>query len=286
MSNNIVNRVKAAQSGNLPVNQEVTQHADGSGGPISINKQTSNQDEYKAENKGKRSWYDTFSDWGHTALDAAGMVPGIGAVADLANAGWYGAEGGMKAAGWIDDVGAGEGWLGNMGMAGLAAVPGMGQGVTAAKYAMKAAKAGKSMKIGSSIAEGWKGMNKYGKFFNTAIPAVTLATDVPTHIKDTKEILNRDSGSNTYLDNLNKNTASDLNNTNTPTDNKYENNQRTSNRVSQGTKSWSKGYSDWKGKGNTGSMSDFKTQANTWWDSDAGQRHAKSKGVKHRIKSV
>ena len=81
MSNNIINRVKAKQASfNMPVNQEVTRHADGSGGPISINKQTSNQDEYKQENKGERSWYDTFSDVGHTVLDAAGFGNTFGSI--------------------------------------------------------------------------------------------------------------------------------------------------------------------------------------------------------------
>jgi hypothetical protein len=37
-------------------------------------------------------WWD-LATAGHTLLDAAGMVPGFGEVFDLANCGWYGAEG-------------------------------------------------------------------------------------------------------------------------------------------------------------------------------------------------
>ena len=36
---NIITRVKAAQGLKFPTNQEVTMNADGSGGPVSINKQ-------------------------------------------------------------------------------------------------------------------------------------------------------------------------------------------------------------------------------------------------------
>ena len=35
----------------------------------------------------------SLSDVGHAALDVAGLVPGVGEVADLANSAWYAAEG-------------------------------------------------------------------------------------------------------------------------------------------------------------------------------------------------
>ena len=51
------------------------------------------------------------------------------------------------------------------------------------------------------------------------------------------------------------------------------------------TKSWSKGYSDYKAGGGKGSLSDFKNEANSWWNSAAGQKYAKDKNIKHRIAS-
>ena len=55
--NIITNHVKGVQAGfQYPINQEVTKNADGSGG--TIYKQTK-----------KKSWYDSFADWGHGILD-------------------------------------------------------------------------------------------------------------------------------------------------------------------------------------------------------------------------
>ena len=51
-----------------------------------------------------------------------------------------------------------------------------------------------------------------------------------------------------------------------------------------GTKTWEQGYKDWQAKGNTGTMDQFKSEANAWWDSDAGQKYAKKHDYKHRIK--
>ena len=51
------------------------------------------------------------------------------------------------------------------------------------------------------------------------------------------------------------------------------------------TKSWSKGYSDYQTGGGKGSLSDFKNEANSWWNSAAGQKYAKDKNIKHRIAS-
>lgn len=60
---------------------------------------------------------------GHTTLDAAGLVPGLGAVPDLINAGWYAAEG--------DKL--------NAGFSLVAAIPLAGGAAMAAKYGAKGA---------------------------------------------------------------------------------------------------------------------------------------------------
>lgn len=59
---------------------------------------------------------------GHMALDVAGMVPVVGAAADVANAGWYAAEGD---------------WT-NAALSAAGAVPGIGDAATAAKLGKKA----------------------------------------------------------------------------------------------------------------------------------------------------
>ncbi|WP_406400100.1 DNRLRE domain-containing protein [Streptomyces sp. NBC_00879] len=67
----------------------------------------------------------SLSDVGHAALDVAGMVPVIGEAADVANGIWYAAEGNYADAA----------------MSFASAVPGVGNAVTAAKWAKKGAKA-------------------------------------------------------------------------------------------------------------------------------------------------
>jgi len=66
----------------------------------------------------------SWSEWGHGLLDAAGLVPGFGEIADGANALWYGAEG--------DKV--------NAALSTAAMVPFLGWGATATKLGLKAAK--------------------------------------------------------------------------------------------------------------------------------------------------
>lgn len=63
----------------------------------------------------------TISDIGHTALDVAGMVPVIGEAADLANAGWYLAEGDKT----------------NAALSAAGAIPFAGNFATGAKWAKK-----------------------------------------------------------------------------------------------------------------------------------------------------
>jgi len=76
----------------------------------------------------------------HGALDVAGMVPGLGIIPDLANAGIYGAE--ALVAG--DDVTRKQA-LGLMGLSGAAAIPLAGQFATAGKFGSKMAKASKNV---------------------------------------------------------------------------------------------------------------------------------------------
>ncbi|MEU8609253.1 DNRLRE domain-containing protein [Actinoplanes sp. NPDC048791] len=66
----------------------------------------------------------SLSDVGHAALDVAGLVPGVGEVADLANAAWYAAEGDY----------------GNAALSAASAIPFAGYAASAAKGAKYAAK--------------------------------------------------------------------------------------------------------------------------------------------------
>ncbi|GAB7038305.1 MULTISPECIES: hypothetical protein [Catenuloplanes] len=66
----------------------------------------------------------SLSDIGHAALDVVGLVPGVGEVADLANAAWYAAEGDY----------------GNAALSAASAVPFAGYAASAVKGAKYAAK--------------------------------------------------------------------------------------------------------------------------------------------------
>ena len=81
----------------------------------------------------------SLSDLGHAALDVAGLVPGVGEVADLANAAWYAAEGDY----------------GNAALSAASAIPFAGWGAAAAKgakYAAKGADAAQSAAKGADAA--------------------------------------------------------------------------------------------------------------------------------------
>lgn len=81
----------------------------------------------------------------HTVLDVAGMIPGIGAVADLANAAVYAAEGD---------------W-GNAAMSAVSAIPGVGDTLALASKGVKAGKAAvKGMKAVSKGTKGLKALLK------------------------------------------------------------------------------------------------------------------------------
>lgn len=123
--NIITNHVKGVQAGfQYPINQEVTKNADGSGG--TIYKQTK-----------KKSWYDSFANWGHGILDVAGMIPAVGNIADGINAAWYAAEG--------DKL--------NAGLSLAAAVPGAGLVAGGAKIGNKVYKGIKTIDKASKAAK-------------------------------------------------------------------------------------------------------------------------------------
>ncbi|MER5711648.1 SpvB/TcaC N-terminal domain-containing protein [Streptomyces sp. NPDC002122] len=74
---------------------------------------------------------------GHTTLDVVGMVPVVGEVGDLANAGWYAAEG--------DYV--------NAGLSAASAIPGAGYAANAAKYGNKALDAAQAAKTANNAGD-------------------------------------------------------------------------------------------------------------------------------------
>ncbi|MBC9731202.1 hypothetical protein H8R17_43140, partial [Streptomyces sp. TRM68367] len=84
------------------------------------------------------------SDLGHTALDAAGMIPVVGAVADVANGAWYAAEG--------DYLDAGISFAGAIPVIGDAAL-GARMAVKGAKYAAEGAEALQGLKNADHLAE-------------------------------------------------------------------------------------------------------------------------------------
>ena len=284
---NIISRVKAAQGLKFPTNQEVTMNADGSGGPVSINKQVGPPPQVSMTtgiNLGRKIYdnYDKFSDYGHMALDAVGMVPAVGAVADGINALWYGAE----AIAGREDAAV------NAGISAAAMIPGAGQGVTATKYAAK----------------GYDKLNKFGKFKKLVNPK-ELVKNVKMDLGDVAknkslkgfkpnktdigfgllgvgssalDISNQDYDKPKVQEDVSK-----LDNSpKAVLESERKGDEAINDPMSSGkTKSWSKGYSDYKKGGGKGSLSDFKNESNSWWNSTAGQKYAKDKNIKHRIAS-
>jgi hypothetical protein len=92
----------------------------------------------------------------HLALDVGGMTPGIGIVFDLANAGLYHFEGDLV----------------NAGVAAGAAIPVLGQGVTAAKFAS----------AGGSIV--FVSVRRGERVFDAALDATGKVHGVLPHPKD------------------------------------------------------------------------------------------------------
>ncbi|AJX16044.1 hypothetical protein WJ95_31755 [Burkholderia ubonensis] len=75
----------------------------------------------KAETAAEKGVWGSISGWVHGGLDAVGLIPGLGAIPDLLNAGIYAAEG--------DYV--------NAGISAVAAIPVVGDAALAGKYAAK-----------------------------------------------------------------------------------------------------------------------------------------------------
>ncbi|MEJ3743812.1 DNRLRE domain-containing protein [Actinomycetes bacterium KLBMP 9797] len=82
----------------------------------------------------------SLSDIGHAALDVVGLVPGVGEVADLANAAWYAAEGDY----------------GNAALSAASAVPFAGYAASAAKGAKYAAKGADALSTAAKGADAAK----------------------------------------------------------------------------------------------------------------------------------
>lgn len=103
-----------------------------------------------AKGVGKAVSNASISDIGHTALDVAGMVPVIGEAADLANAGWYLAEGDKT----------------NAALSAAGAIPFAGNAATAAKWAKKGVNAadtiGDAAKVADKVGDTAKAVDKVG----------------------------------------------------------------------------------------------------------------------------
>ena len=289
---NIISRVKAAQGLKFPINEEVTMNADGSGGPVSINKQVGPPPQVSMTtgiNIGRKLYenYNKISDYGHMALDGLGMIPAVGAIADGINAAWYAGEG-------LTGIGPNSAADSAMyaGMSAAAMIPGAGQGVTATKYAAK----------------GYDKLNKFGKFKKLLNPK-ELVKNVKMDLSDVA----KNKSLKGFKPNKTDigfgllgvgNSALDISNTdydkpkvqedvskldNSPEavlESERRGDEAINDPMSSGkTKSWSKGYSDYKKDGGKGSLSDFKNESNSWWNSTAGQKYAKDKNIKHRIAS-
>ncbi|MER5220514.1 ALF repeat-containing protein [Streptomyces flaveus] len=101
-------------------------------------------------------WWDYVSGTGHLILDAGGLVPGFGEVADLLNCGWYGAEG--------DAV--------NSTLSCAAAVPFIGWGATAGKWGKSGLGAieafAKAQKAQGKVPHIWAANRRYPNAQNAA----------------------------------------------------------------------------------------------------------------------
>ena len=114
-----------------------------------------------------------FMDYVHGGLDLAGMVPGVGIIADGLNAGLYSAKGDWQ----------------NAAISGAAMVPGAGQAATALKLTNQANKARKAI---SSTSKVTKGVNK-GKKAKAVAKTTTDALN-PVASKNVSAIKNMKPG--------------------------------------------------------------------------------------------
>jgi len=119
----------------------------------------------------------SLSDVVHTGLDIAGFIPGLGAVADLANAALYLAEG--------DKV--------NAAIAAASAVPGAGDAITAGKLAAKVAAA----------AGGASAAAAFGKRITNATELTLDSKFVPRHLEGTpqmEKVLRKEGAAHVFRD--------------------------------------------------------------------------------------
>ncbi|MFG3480512.1 hypothetical protein ACGF3K_35690, partial [Streptomyces sp. NPDC047980] len=95
------------------------------------------------------SVWDVLSGVGHTVLDVAGLVPGVGEIADLANAGWYGLEGDAL----------------NASLSAASAIPFVGWGATGAKWGKNMFRGAeafmKAERASGSVAHIWASSKKF-----------------------------------------------------------------------------------------------------------------------------
>ena len=274
---NIISRVKAAQGLKFPINQEVTMNADGSGGPVSFNKQVGPPPQVSMTtgvNIGKKIYdnYDKISDYGHMALDGLGMIPAVGVVADGINALWYGTEAGFGK----------EGAAVMAGISAAAMIPGIGMGATATKYGAKGFKALKPNNLKKNLLMDVGDIVKNKSLKGFKPNKLDILAGTATTINSGMDIANTDYDKPKVQEDVSKLDDSPK----AVLESERKGDEAINDPMSSGkTKSWSKGYSDYKTGGGKGSLSDFKNESNNWWNSAAGQKYAKDKNIKHRIAS-
>lgn len=122
----------------------------------------------------EKSWWEKAAPWVHGALDVVGMIPGVGEVADLANAAIYLAEGDY----------------GNAAMSAMGAIPLVGNVATAAKVAKAVDKAADAAKAIDKARDMAKAVDKA----SAAAKAVDKAKDgakAADKAKDTTRVTTR-----------------------------------------------------------------------------------------------
>ncbi|MFE7838818.1 polymorphic toxin-type HINT domain-containing protein [Streptomyces sp. NPDC057474] len=110
----------------------------------------------------------SWSDIGHAALDVVGLIPVVGEVADLANCGWYAAEGE-----YVDAA-----------LSCASAIPFAGYGATAAKAARYGDKALDAIDTAGDTARAADNAADAGRAADTGTPPAGGTPDAPTGPKD------------------------------------------------------------------------------------------------------
>ncbi|UUU21075.1 golvesin C-terminal-like domain-containing protein [Streptomyces sp. DSM 40750] len=110
----------------------------------------------------------SWSDIGHAALDVVGLIPVVGEVADLANCGWYAAEGE-----YVDAA-----------LSCASAIPFAGYGATAAKAARYGDKALDAIDTAGDAKRATNAATDTGRAADTGTPPAGATPDAPTTPKD------------------------------------------------------------------------------------------------------